>query len=236
MEPSWAKEQPQTFARSLSPGLEDEGDLGPPPLAADVPLAEGISTAHDEALASLLQKPKTTQKPNPTHDSHLGNLHNPYDGAVIGTLDISAHPEAHFMSEAQSENEELWTRLTQVLDLQAQIAKLHVNMEGVGNTQAASDYSSPKPNIRVPTRNWGSTGRLSEMMVEDEGVDVKAETAAEEMKSRQREEEFARLAQQFEARKAGTDDIMDKVRCYMPISSNVHILNCAPSLTSYRKH
>lgn len=204
-------------ASTFFPNLHDVDDLGPP-LVSGLPLADGISTAHDEALAELLQQPKQPpHKAPPVHSSHLGDLRNPYDGSILGTLDISAHPEAHFMSDAQTENEELWGRLSRVLDLQAHIAKLHVNMEGVGNAQSGAgggggDFSSPiSNNGRMPlaSRGRGSSGMLSEA-VEDEDADVTAEADAEEVKNKQREAEFTRLGDQFTARKAGTDEIMNQ--------------------------
>lgn len=211
-------------ASTFTPNLHDVDELGPP-LVSGLPLADGISTAHDEALAELLQQPnQAPHKPPPPHSSHLGDLRNPYDGSVLGTLDISAHPEAHFMSDAQTENEELWGRLSRVLDLQAHIAKLHVNMEGVGNTQSGGggggDFSSPTSNGgRVPlaSRGRGSSGMLSDG---EEDEDVTVEADAEGMKNKHREDEFSRLGKQFTARKAGTDEIMDQV-CASIVNKNI---------------
>lgn len=223
-------------------------------------LASAISTPHDAVLADLHGHSKaTTGTPgypgtSASHISHqtLGAsppgstvpapelVHDPFEGNLLGTFvppDANLHPEAYDpLSDAATKNEELWSHLSSVLELQSQIAGLHVGMEGIGSK--AGDYGKGKgkgPILKTGKRAWQEsklrveTNDESVGTGEDEGV----EADEEEQKNREREEEFARLADQFEGRKEGINEIMNKVSCGSQYNLyDVHAFYDA-SLTSY---
>ena len=135
----------------------------------------------------------------------LDTVYDPFDGSVLGTLvkpDRVLHPEAHALL-SDPKNEELWIPLSKVLDLQGQVAHLHAEMEGIG--MKAGDYAKGKSKGKMAAKNWVQSD------TEDEGVDVKTEADEEEKQNREREQEFARLADQFKGRKQGIKEMMNKV-------------------------
>ncbi|KAF9486313.1 hypothetical protein BDN70DRAFT_1498 [Pholiota conissans] len=136
-------------------------------------------------------------------------------------------------------NEAVWNHLSRILDLQSQISKKHLEMENIGTakgndmkrkghklgsqsaeqsklaTGASSGLGLEDPS--VPPGLPGSRRRVtstvsavssSDEQDHEEGVDVPSEEAE---KARIREDEFSKLASQFEGRKEAINDIMSKV-------------------------
>ena len=180
-------------------------------------------------------------------------LLDPFDGTSLGTLvphsqDSEVHsPPAHTnlsspeVGTSQSANanatapsELVWSHLTNILDLQSQISKMHLEMENIGSVdvkskkhgfshkstlsnastagvssgakRAAPEDPSTPPGSNTRERGL-STGSSSD---EPEG-DEENVPSEEAEKNKAREEEFASLAHQFEGRKQAINDIMDKV-------------------------
>lgn len=181
-----------------------------------ISLSAGLSTPHDATLAELRDTSSCGQpirKHPRLEDPRYAMLNDPFDGSEIGTLTLmDTHPSpTQTMSYPGGNTEELWTHLSRVLELQSEIARMHVNMEGIGNKTA--DYGKGKPkskSTRQSTKSWKTPG-TSTSNEEDEGVDVNAEVDEEEAKDREREEEFAQLADQFEGRREGINEIMSRV-------------------------
>ncbi|KIP12527.1 hypothetical protein PHLGIDRAFT_113609, partial [Phlebiopsis gigantea 11061_1 CR5-6] len=94
---------------------------------------------------------------------------------------------------AQSKDE-LWARLGRIRGLQSEIAGMHVQMEGIG----AGDALKKAQHARTPT----------EPAHEDDWPDLAQE---EEEKRRERDLDFAHLAQAFQGRRAAIESIMDKL-------------------------
>ena len=159
-------------------------------------------------------------------------LHDPFEGKSLGTLvppNPILRPEAHTnLSEAARKNEELWTHLSRVLELQSKVATMHVEMEGI---RGRPGEGKGKGGLKTG-RSWeegmgmGVRSRATSMAGggggEDEGVGVEGDEEAE--KNKAREEEFANLAEKFEGTKDSINDIMSTVR-FQPL------LSTTPTLT-----
>ncbi|KAJ3850875.1 hypothetical protein EV368DRAFT_84124 [Lentinula lateritia] len=203
-------------------------------------LVTGLHTPHDATLAELYAKPSEHFEHEPeggtiegahasaglsspdiatsNHPTPREVVGDPFNGQKLGLLglpDSNLNPEAHIpLSDAASRNEEIWSRLSTVIDLQSQIANLHLEMEGIGgkgDQGKGKGKGNQAPNVskRPPVRAASSTAELLDLE-HDEGVGVGDDEDEEQRKDREREEDFARLADQFEGRKEGVKSIMSK--------------------------
>jgi len=133
-------------------------------------------------------------------------------------------------NNADTRSEAVWSHLSRILDLQGQLSKMHLEMEDIGTSKATDskrkkqkqrDEGPPEipspgldlqdPLVLQPRRRTMSTGSRGSFTGEadgdEEGVNMPSEEAE---KDRIREEEFAKLATQFEGRKEAINDIMGK--------------------------
>jgi hypothetical protein len=179
-------------------------------------LTAGLTTPHDDLLHELRGEGSSQTaevRRNPQRVFHPETLDNPFDGSPLGSLTLPDSSQS--LHQPGNKTEELWVHLSRVLELQRDIAKRHVSMEGIGNK--AVDYGKgvmkTKGTRGQSIKSWAASGAgaINSNEEEDEGVDVKAEADEEEVKTREREEEFAQLADQFEGRKEVIHDIMAKV-------------------------
>ncbi|KIK70689.1 hypothetical protein GYMLUDRAFT_32730 [Collybiopsis luxurians FD-317 M1] len=191
-------------------------------------LTRDLLTPHDAVLSELYQKPSPRNDGVPDTAPVLAShglpdpfsreaIHNPFNGQNFGALvlpDPHLHPEAHKpLSDSASRNEDIWSHLSTVLDLQSQIAALHLEMEGVaGNDHGKGVGKSRTTNAgsRPPVRAVSGTAELLELE-HDEGVGVGEDESEEQKRDREREEDFKKLAAQFEGRKESVNNIMSKL-------------------------
>ncbi|CAA7265900.1 unnamed protein product [Cyclocybe aegerita] len=150
-------------------------------------------------------------------------------------------------------SEAVWSHLSRVLDIQSEISKMHLEMESIGASKGG-DFKSqrPKPSSHKPVVPEGANASSSlgpgdpvmppglqrprqraVSMVstissvaegedeDDEGVNVPDEEAE---KARLREQEFAKLASQFEGRKDAIQGIMNKLDDLSKTLSEFHAL------------
>ncbi|KAF9567012.1 hypothetical protein CPC08DRAFT_814530, partial [Agrocybe pediades] len=166
-------------------------------------------------------------------------LFDPYDGMSMGTLfeqDKYGVSDQEF-AEAGGVDLVAWKNLARVLDIQSQISKMHMDMENIGSSKAGdsknrthhasmsavsgtpaglSGFGEGKdplipPGLNQPRKramSTVSTVSSSGQADDDEGVNVPNEEAE---KLRIREEEFSKLAHQFEGRKEAINGIMSKL-------------------------
>ncbi|KAF8640462.1 hypothetical protein AX17_000126 [Amanita inopinata Kibby_2008] len=179
-------------------------------------------------------------------------LTDPYDGTTIGVLVPSIPPLATespsmnpppvesttFSSRETPRNEEVWTHLSRVLDLQTEIARMHVEMEGIGVGKGKAKMGENKERGR--SNKVGEGGRTAaqpqatgppsadaeEFEVEGESVEMDDE---ETERNRAREEEFAKLADQFECRKESINEMMNKLDDLSKALTEFHALQ-APEI------
>ncbi|KAL0579436.1 hypothetical protein V5O48_002542 [Marasmius crinis-equi] len=196
-------------------------------------LANPLSTPHDVLLSDPAELSPESQSRNnsPLYDvpapskaaiaPGLDILSDPFDGSVLGKMslpDPNLTQDTIPMGEEITHNEELWSHLSRVLDLQSDIAKLHMGMEGIigeyGKTKAKGKAAPKLGGDREAMETRSKLARNLSTLddLENVGADagVGAEDDQEERKNREREEEFARLADQFEGRKEGINEIMLK--------------------------
>lgn len=238
----------QSLGRSeIVKPLIDEGI----PISRPRSLATDLHTPHDAALSELYGKTSDSNRnnegdmkapisasltsPGPAPKiNHHEVVRDPFDGSHVGTLvlpDRNFHPEAHRpLSDAASSNEEIWSYLSTVLDLQSQIAGLHLEMEGIGTK---NDHGKGKgkgnrsPNVqRPPVRAASGTAELLDL---EHDVGVGEDEDEEQKKDREREEDFARLADQFEGRKEGVNHIMSKVHHHSPENPSYILKSSRPA-------
>ncbi|ESK90910.1 hypothetical protein Moror_16411 [Moniliophthora roreri MCA 2997] len=232
-------------------------------------LAASLSTPHDVLLASISGRQneqlnhtgdatlhKSTSSPileaasSPV--SHgLDTVIDPFTGNVLGKLvppDPNSTTEPMPSGDEFNKNEELWSHLSRVLDLQSEIAQLHMDMEGIGikgdakgkkNKGKSSPRLARKRDKGEEMQKMTSTTTLlddPEHVGEDEGVDVGAEADEEERKNKEREEEFARLADQFEGRKESINDIMQKLDQLSQALAEFHALQAPQARFPSSRH
>ncbi|KAF6766668.1 hypothetical protein DFP72DRAFT_867256 [Ephemerocybe angulata] len=165
-------------------------------------------------------------------------LVDPFDGTTHGVLlpqDINIGPQEDMQSvprfnsaSVAAASEKMWSHLSKVLDLQSQISKMHIDMEGIGagdgRKKTKGKHSMgrgsglgeerrmyhPAPSFRARAMSNASTigTVVDEKEVDEEGVGV---TDEETEKNRAREEEFAKLANQFEGKKESIREMMNKL-------------------------
>lgn len=143
-------------------------------------------------------------------------LYDPFDGSTLGTV-IPTETRTHgdgMSVHVEGSNEELWAHLSRVLDLQKQIARMHVDMEGVGQGKQ-TDGKGKGPAFTRPRKS--SAASVPEPEIGDEeGVGV-VDEESEKLKARERE--FKKLATQFEGRKEAINEMMTKV-CILLMTFN----------------
>ncbi|KAG5647767.1 hypothetical protein DXG03_008490 [Asterophora parasitica] len=178
------------------------------------------------------------------HDSSGGKefLYDPFDGTTIGILQepsSQSHPPTQSGASTSTRrmevgNKEQWIHLSRVLDLQNEVAKMHLDMEGVGpgdgkgkgvgKGRGRAKGKARDGNAPEGRREWGH-GREGKAKPQrsatgdtiggdtrdgdEEGVDAAGDEEIEMKKAR--EEQFANLADQFEDRNESIQEIMNKL-------------------------
>ncbi|KAH9486494.1 hypothetical protein JR316_0000559 [Psilocybe cubensis] len=139
-----------------------------------------------------------------------------------------------------SGSQAIWTNLSRVLEIQSQISKMHLEMENISTAKVSNTKSNKRqhksnnptlfgtaggsafdltsedpvvpPGLHQPREralsNVSTVSSANDAHDDEEGVNVPNEEAE---KARIREEEFAKLASQFEGRKDAIKGIMDKL-------------------------
>jgi hypothetical protein len=147
-------------------------------------------------------------------------------------------PDPNQNANAVPSSELVWSHLNNILDLQSQISKKHLEMEGIGSVDVKNKKHvfSHKPTLANASMTGIGTGPkraapedlsippglsardrdLSASSISFSGgepeVDEENNVPSEEAeRNKAREEEFASLAHQFEGRKEAINDIMGKV-------------------------
>ncbi|KAG1885484.1 hypothetical protein F4604DRAFT_1676043 [Suillus subluteus] len=120
-------------------------------------------------------------------------------------------------------DDELWSHLSHILELQSEISKMHVDMENVG-LRTARGHNAPvvpeREGKASTTRSETRKNRTrSDTLGEEEGDDESDEVTEGEdsddndevFGKRKREEQFTRLAERFADRKVSMDAVMNKL-------------------------
>ena len=179
-------------------------DATPSTSAIGMQSIDTLPPAASEAPGSIATS--TTPPPEPLHD--------PFTGMALGLLSP--------ISPAKNNNssEELWAHLSRIRSLQADVARLHLTMEGIGLGDPDTPHlrsTSPRP--------------VGERLEDDENIDGDGGGGGVEAEKR-RAREFERSEQRFDRRKDEIGQIMSKVsasadnprfrfRCRLSLRANV---------------
>jgi len=220
---------------------------------------DGVASPEPSDVNLLTSPPPSLHPYQRSRPPSPDYLLDPFDGTSLGTLvphsqDSAVQPDHHSMpsqinlsspeigssqnaNTAVTSSELVWSHLSNILDLQGQISKKHLEMESIGSVDVKSkkhafSHKSTLSNASVTgigsgtkraipedlsippglnTRDMGlSTASTISSSAEgdEENVDVPSEEAE---RNKAREEEFASLAHQFEGRKQAINDIMGKL-------------------------
>lgn len=177
-------------------------------------------------------------------------LLDPFDGSSHGVLlphDIHILPQGEEEEPPQrlvtdvsgSTGEAMWTHLSRVLELQSQIARMHIEMEGIGTgdghmkgkpgtlgkgSAAMDEKRAFHGHSRFRSRalsNVSTVESVYDKGADEEGVGV-GDEEVDQYKAR--EEEFAKLADQFEGKKESIRGIMNKLDDLSKALSEFHAL------------
>lgn len=194
------------------------------PLADAAPHPSKPYTPHD-ALLSGLYRPTSPDTPKDVPPGLAPGDGNPsmidtslYTDSLLPGCTNNVHDPA--ISQRPGPGDELWSQLSQILELQSEIAGMHVDLEGVGlragqkNGATMQDHS---PNKRRGTKETHQPRPMTED--DDDGEDEDEDNAAVDPDDdsngsggkRAREEEFAKLSERFTERKHAIDAIMGKL-------------------------
>jgi len=186
--------------------------------ATSLSLLDGSNTNYKSRSlnepVNFLASPAASFTSNP---SLATRLYDPFDGSPLGIIVPveSAEREGESMpANNESSHDEMWSHLSRVLDLQHQIARMHVDLEGValgkqpdgkgkgslGNSSRATGFPRPRT---------ASASSVTGGDIEDEETVGAVDEEAEKLRARERE--FKKLATQFQGRKEAIDAMMVKV-------------------------
>jgi len=172
-----------------------------PPLRADVtPSTSALGMQSIDTLpAAASDAPgsiATSSSPPPEP------FYDPFTGVTTGILS----PTSPSSGKQSTSTEDLWVHLARIRSLQADVARLHLTMEGIGLAE------STVPHLR----STGPRAAVGERLEDDENADGDGGVEAE----KRREREFERSERRFDGRKEEIGQIMTKV--------------CRPSLIPFR--
>lgn len=162
-------------------------------------LSSGIDATPPSTSAIVMQSidtlpPATSDTPDSIATSTLPppeSLHDPFTGMTVGILSPTSSTKNNTSSE------ELWAHLSRIRSLQADVARLHLTMEGIGLGD------SDTPHLRSTTPR-----PVGERLEDDENIDGDGGGGVAE---KRREREFERSEQRFDRRKEEIGQIMSKL-------------------------
>ncbi|KAJ3480722.1 hypothetical protein NLI96_g8147 [Meripilus lineatus] len=187
-------------------------------------------------LASVQIGPSNATSPIPGPSAETNPIYDPFTGQSMGFLPAhsSTQPRSPFQtthtsrdasrersetlqSQGQFEQakEDLWNHVGKVRKLQSEIAGMHIELEGIGqsgDTFGVSLSGSAMGSVGgIPKRPSGPGGRLHEDTIGGSEQWYDPEESEKERK-RAMDAEFNTLAETFEGRAGKINGIMDKVR------------------------
>jgi hypothetical protein len=163
------------------PDHDPSAPIDPTPSASVLGLQslDTLPAATSEAPASAV----SSSSPPPE------SIYDPFTGGLIGVLTRT--------SSAKQGGEELWAHLARIRALQAEVAGLHVTMEGIGLGEPA-----------VPRLRSTAPRAVGERLMDDQDSDGDGGSEVEERRAL----EFERAERRFDGRREEIEQIMTKVR------------------------
>lgn len=176
-----------------------------------VPEIPEIALGRDEAEGS--GRPRSPSR-NPLYD--------PFTGGFVGlSVQNDDGDQTHNDRTRFEAREDLWSHMTNIRNIQTQIANMHVGMENIGLGHEAMQLSVERMHSTA-----GSEGERWDDAVEGEEDEVKEKDV--------REQEFIRLADKFHGRREATESIMTMVSSVLQLYWCAHqvagsSMNCRES-------
>jgi|SRR6266850_2302661 len=164
-------------------------DATPSTSALGMQSIDTLPAAASDALGSVA----TSSSPPPEQ------LYDPFTGVTTGVLSPTS-------SSAKKSGEDLWVHLTRIRSLQADVARTHLTMEGIGLGESAVPH----------LQDTGPRTAVGERLEDDENADGDGGAEAE----KRREREFERFERRFDGRKEEIGQIMSKVCPSFPRSDH----------------
>ncbi|KAG8219519.1 hypothetical protein J3R82DRAFT_469 [Butyriboletus roseoflavus] len=233
----------QVFGMSVPPATDPVHATPPLPSNAPQPSVSLMTSDSLPPPPSMQTAPSPNVRPGPTL-----TIYDPFSGAKLGehTPISSSTATPGELSSATplptTDDRNLWTSLERILELQAEIAAMHADMEGVGGKGSGNTHAGGIASVNVAEGgNAGSRersrrgqtlpvgdeepeehepesgatgGTVSEISTDHsdgEDDDEEDEDDIHGYCKKRRDEEFARLAEQFAQRKAAIGGIMNKL-------------------------
>jgi hypothetical protein len=166
---------------------------------------DGVARARSRSMLQSADTLPTAPPSEALGEVEKDRLFDPFAGGVLGAFASGPAP-------AQA-REELWAHLSRIRELQADVAQMHVMMEGVG----LSDKPGHRPTIKRARERSGVGERLDLGVGEGE-LGAAAESQEEAFLREERDREFEAAEAKFDGRKEGIDRIMGKVRNSCPLA------------------
>ncbi|KZS86839.1 hypothetical protein SISNIDRAFT_471437 [Sistotremastrum niveocremeum HHB9708] len=156
-----------------------------------------------------------------TSASHQSHQSNPSTSTTASAAGLATYPLESTTPSATAQAAQFWAHLSKIRSLQAEIAALHIHMEGVssaGRTSARGAVVAPVPSPPQSGSGFGGSSRTRGKEGGNEGGEEK-----------ERAVEFEKLVEKFERRKEGVDKIMAKMDLLSNALNEFHTLQ-APNL------
>ncbi|KAJ6604810.1 hypothetical protein DFH09DRAFT_1123870 [Mycena vulgaris] len=227
--PSWFPHTADAPIESREPPI-----TGQPTGNLHEPLRTLESLPHDRILGNLFEHAQNSSDNGlngpisraSALDTNHG-LYDPFDGSFLGSLvapDHNVQPEAQGKpNDVVVKNEELWSHLSRVLELQNQISIMHCDMEEIGMN--ARDLKGKGKGTRSRATS------VSRVVIDDvegeEGIGGQRDEEAERNKAR--EEQFSNLSGQFRGKREAINGIMTKLDALSRAVTEFHALQ-APKI------
>ncbi|KAG2156634.1 uncharacterized protein EDB93DRAFT_923974 [Suillus bovinus] len=173
-------------------------------LRPDAPRGSSLNLGSSAAENSL-----SNSESLPNHEPARETMYEPYTGQKLS--DYVSVPAR------SGTDDELWSHLSHILELQSEISKMHVEMENAG-LRTARGHREPERGGKAGRRET-KKNRRGDTLVEEEDDDESSEATEGEdsdqndevFGKKKRDEEFTRLAERFEERKVSIDTVMTKL-------------------------
>ncbi|KZT30900.1 hypothetical protein NEOLEDRAFT_1174260 [Neolentinus lepideus HHB14362 ss-1] len=156
-------------------------------------------------------------------------IYDPFTGAALGTIHA---PESTVLEDPEATRDQLWSHLSQIRELQSDIAAMHVAMEKIGQPDGKRNRKGKAE--RIATAASRLRERESVWDTEGEG-ETEPELDTDKEKKKAKDEEFDRLADRFTGRKEAINEIMNKLDKLSQAVTEFHALR-EPSIDFSASH
>lgn len=182
--------------------------------------ADEPSNTHDATLENLYGRSPPENVPLPESVLQDEPIRDPFTGQPLASMLADADPT---LCKAEAKSEELWSHLSRILDLQADVANLHLKLESGKPTEKRGD------NKRDKRESWARKGKsmVAETMDGYAGGDVGVddEEDVEITRQKERNQQIQSLADHFVGQREQIDEIMDKVHALSDALATFHALH-----------